>query len=130
LVAVPFKPSATPLGGRAHHRLGADDATCTRAVVDDERLPETLRQRLADQARRDVGDPRGGRRDDEAHRPCRVGLRARRLRQRQPRQRCGMVRDWMKAGGFEPKVMMEIGNFDSIRNLVATCAMSAGSSRR
>jgi DNA-binding transcriptional LysR family regulator len=31
-----------------------------------------------------------------------------------------MVRGWMKAGGFEPKVVTEIGNFDSIRNLVAT----------
>lgn len=30
-----------------------------------------------------------------------------------------MVRSWLRAGGFEPKVIMEIGNFDAIRNLVA-----------
>lgn len=30
-----------------------------------------------------------------------------------------MVRAWLKAGGFEPQVIMEIGHFDAIRNLVA-----------
>lgn len=30
-----------------------------------------------------------------------------------------MVRAWLRGGGFEPKVVMEIGNFDAIRNLVA-----------
>lgn len=30
-----------------------------------------------------------------------------------------MVRAWLRAGGFDAKVMMEIGNFDAIQNLVA-----------
>lgn len=30
-----------------------------------------------------------------------------------------MVRTWLRAGGFEPKVVMEISSFDAIRNLVA-----------
>jgi DNA-binding transcriptional LysR family regulator len=30
-----------------------------------------------------------------------------------------MVRRWLRAGGFEPRVIMEVGNFDAIRNLVA-----------
>ena len=30
-----------------------------------------------------------------------------------------LVRTWLRAGGFEPKVVMEISSFDAIRNLVA-----------
>lgn len=30
-----------------------------------------------------------------------------------------MARRWLRTAGFEPKVIMEVGNFDAIRNLVA-----------
>lgn len=30
-----------------------------------------------------------------------------------------MARRWLRAAGFEPKVIMEVGSFEAIRNLVA-----------
>ena len=41
--------------GRAHDRLGADVATGTRPVLDDELLTEPLRQPLPHRARGDIG---------------------------------------------------------------------------
>ena len=63
------------VGGRAHDRLGADIAAGARPVLDDELLAEPLRQPLADQARDDVVRAAGGKADDDAHRPRRIGLR-------------------------------------------------------
>ncbi len=60
---------------RAHDRLGGDIAAGARPVFDDELLAEPLRQPLADQARDDVGRAAGGKADDDAHRPRRIGLR-------------------------------------------------------
>ena len=61
---------------RVHDRLGGQVAARSRPVLDEELLAEPLRQRLRQQACRDV-DPAAGREaDDEADRPCRVGLRS------------------------------------------------------
>jgi hypothetical protein len=45
------------VGRRIHDQFGADIAGGTRPVLDDERLAEPLRERLADQACSDVGAP-------------------------------------------------------------------------
>ena len=47
--------SVWPSGGRMHDRLGGDVAAGAGPILDDERLAETLRQPLTDQAREDVG---------------------------------------------------------------------------
>src|SRR5262249_40902840 len=48
------------VGGSARDRLQCEIAAGARPVVDDHRLAEPLRQRLADQARDDVGRAAGG----------------------------------------------------------------------
>src|SRR5262245_61402921 len=58
-----------------HDRLGADVGAATRPVVDYELLAESLRQPLADQARRDVVRAGGRDRHDQTHRPRWIGLR-------------------------------------------------------
>ena len=63
------------VGGRAHDGFGGDIAGGARPVLDDEWLAEPLRQPLADQAREDVIRATGGKADDQAHRPRRIGLR-------------------------------------------------------
>ena len=60
---------------RTHDRLGGDIAAGARPVLDDEWLAEPLRQPLTDQAREDVVRAAGGKADDDAHRPRRIGLR-------------------------------------------------------
>src|SRR5262249_12346605 len=61
---------------RAHDCFGGDIAAGARPILDDEWLAETLRQRLTDQACKEVR--RAARRlaDDQVHRPCRIGLRS------------------------------------------------------
>ena len=59
---------------RAHDRFGADIGAGARPVVDDEWLPEPLRQPLSDQASDDVGSAAGSEADDDAHRPRRIAL--------------------------------------------------------
>ena len=85
---------------RAHDRLGADIAAGARPVLDDEWLAEPLRQPLADQARDDVGAAAGGKADDDAHRPRRIGLRPRDARDGRQRgsARCQMQKS--TAGKF------------------------------
>src|SRR5262252_5985543 len=61
--------------GRVHDRLGADIAGSSWSVLDDELLAEPLRQPLSYQACHDVGATGGGKSDDDAHRPRRIGLR-------------------------------------------------------
>ena len=67
---------------RAHDRLGGDIAACARPVLDDELLAEPLRQPLTDQTREDVVRAAGGKADDDAHRPRRIGLRPSEARSR------------------------------------------------
>src|SRR5262249_57081054 len=66
--------------GRAHDGLGGDIAAGAGAVLDDERLAEPFRQKLADQPRHDVDVVARGESDDDVHRPARIGLRLRRRR--------------------------------------------------
>ena len=63
------------VGRRTHDRLGANIVAGARPVLDDEWLAEPLRQPLSHQAREDVGRAAGGKADDDAHRPRRIGLR-------------------------------------------------------
>src|SRR6516225_8151517 len=70
------------VGGRTRDRLGGDFPLGTRAVLDDEGLPEALGEPLADQAREDVGRAAGRKANDDAHRSRRIGLRPGDLRYR------------------------------------------------
>jgi len=60
---------------RSQSGLGADIARSASAVLDDELAAETLREPLCHHARNDVGGAPGGKADDDAHRPRRIGLR-------------------------------------------------------
>src|SRR5262249_56736006 len=62
-------------GRSAHDGLGSNMAGGTRPVLDDERLPKPLRQRLTNQPRSCVGRAAAGKSDDDAHRPAWVALR-------------------------------------------------------
>src|SRR5258708_1480332 len=71
-----------------------------RAVLYDERLVKPLGQPLTDQTRDDVCPATGRQADDDAHRPCRVGLRPDDARDD---GRCGNARGQMQklpAGKF------------------------------
>src|SRR5262249_598499 len=61
--------------GRAHTRLGGDIAVATWPVLHDELLAEPLREPLSHQACGDVTCAAGGKADNDAHRPRRIGLR-------------------------------------------------------
>ena len=80
------------VGGRAHDGFGGDIAGGARPVLDDEWLAEPLRQPLAHQAREDVIRGTGGKADDQAHWPSRIGLRPRDARDGRKRgsARCQM----------------------------------------
>jgi hypothetical protein len=71
---------------------GADVAAGAGPVLDDEGLPQPLRQPLPDQPRRDVDPAAGGKACDDPHRAGRIFLR-----RRAPRQRRGGERG---RGGF------------------------------
>src|SRR5262249_42321866 len=60
-----------------HYAFGADIAAGARSVLNDEWLPESLRQRLTNEARDGVSCLAGGKGNDDPHRPRRVGLRPR-----------------------------------------------------
>ena len=64
------------VGRRTHDLPGADVATATRPVLDEEGLSEALRQPLTHQAPKDVVGSAGSYRYDDAHRPRRIGLGA------------------------------------------------------
>src|SRR5437667_7898402 len=66
---------------RIHDQLRTNIAAGSWPVLDDKLLAETLRQPLADQTSADVGRSAGGKWDDDAHRPGRVGLRPSEARQ-------------------------------------------------
>src|ERR1700730_13908516 len=61
----------------SYDSLSTDIAARTRSVLYDELLAKPLPQHLADQARVQIGRATGGKADDEAHRPRRIGLRPR-----------------------------------------------------
>src|SRR5215204_7329366 len=58
----------------ARDRLGCQVGGGARAVLDDERLTEALRQPLTDQPRSDVGAAGRRKADDDSHRSCWIGL--------------------------------------------------------
>jgi hypothetical protein len=62
--------------------LGGDITTSAGPVLNDEGLPEMLRQPLSDQPRDDVVTATGSEAHDDAHRPRRIGLRPREARYR------------------------------------------------
>src|SRR6516225_7790371 len=66
-----------PVRGRAHDCFGSDISAGPRTVLDHERLTETLRQPLSQQARGNVRPAAGGLPDNDAHRPRWKGLRPR-----------------------------------------------------
>src|SRR5262245_27725331 len=68
------------VGRRAHDRLGRDIGAGARPILDNEWLAQPLLQPLSDHARADVSGAAGGETDDDAHRPRRIGLRARHAR--------------------------------------------------
>src|SRR5262245_25166388 len=88
------------IGGCLHDRLGTDIAAGTRPVLDDEWLAEPFRKPLTHQAREDVGRPTGGKTDDDAHRPRRIGLRPRDPRHRRERGRTRCQVQKLSAGKF------------------------------
>ena len=65
------------IGRRANDGFGGDVAAGAQTVLDDEGLPEALRQRLANDARQDVDDAAGSEPGDDPNRPRRIGLRPR-----------------------------------------------------
>src|SRR5262245_48780979 len=64
-----------------HDAFSADVAAGTRSVLNDEWLPEPLRQRLTHEAGDGVGCLACRKLDDDAHRSRRIGLRPRNARQ-------------------------------------------------
>jgi hypothetical protein len=68
------------IGGRTHDGLGSDIAAGARPVLNDELLTELLGEPLTYYARDDVNRLAGGKSDDDAHRPRRIGLRPRETR--------------------------------------------------
>ena len=57
------------VGRRVDDGIGGDIAAGARAVVDDDILPEPLRQRLLQDARDDIGRQTGCETDDQVQRP-------------------------------------------------------------
>src|SRR5262249_41363683 len=83
------------IGYRAEHRLHADIAARAGPVLDDELLPQMIRQILADNARDDVVGAARRKRDDPVYRPRRISFRPR--DPRDGRQR-GSARGQMQEG--------------------------------
>ena len=62
--------------GCPHDRLGSNAAAGAGVVLDDNRLPKSLRQPLPDQSRDDIGRATGAKAFDQVHRPRGKALRA------------------------------------------------------
>jgi hypothetical protein len=71
---------------RLRDEVGADAAAGPGAIVDDDRLPELLRELVGDEPRDDVGRATRRERNDEPDRLRRIVLRCRELRQRDHRR--------------------------------------------
>jgi len=79
------------IGGRHRHRLGADGARGTAAVVDHEGMAEGLAQPVGPGPADDVGGAARGIRQDQLHRfvrPGALGTRAEPAEDRGGRERC------------------------------------------
>jgi hypothetical protein len=74
LMDIERRNNGEPVRRCPHDAFGADIAAGARSVLNDERLPESLQQRLAHKPRDGVGCLAGRKRDDDAHRPRRIGL--------------------------------------------------------
>src|SRR5262249_6416832 len=62
------------IGGRLRDGVGPNVCTRARSILDDERLPQTLGQPLADQARRHIGRASRWKSHDDAGRPRRIAF--------------------------------------------------------
>src|SRR5262245_9125897 len=84
----------------SHDGFGPYVATGPRPILNYERLAEPLRQPLSYQACHDVGATSGGKADDYAHGPARIGLRPSETRggRQRGRARCQMQK--LSAGKF------------------------------
>src|SRR5262249_20961399 len=83
------------IGGGTHDRLCADVGACSRPVLDDKWLAESLRQPLSDQAREDVDRIARGTRYDNAHQSGGVRLRPSDARDRRQRgNACGQTQEF------------------------------------
>src|SRR5215467_12638626 len=65
------------IGGRVNDRLGSANAATSRPVLNYELMVEALREPLGNQTRYDIGRATSLKPDYDAHRPRRIGLRAR-----------------------------------------------------
>src|SRR5450755_4218581 len=63
------------VGRRTDDDLGADIAGSARPILNEQWLAKPLRQPLTDKARQNVARTTGGKADDDADRPRRIGLR-------------------------------------------------------
>ena len=72
-----------------HDAFGADIVAGTRSVLNDEWLPEPLRQRLTHEPRDGVGGLACRKGDDDPHQPRRIGLRPSKARRERKRGRAG-----------------------------------------
>ena len=70
------------VGLRADHGFGCEIVACTRAVLDDELLPEPLRQPVAEDTRQNVGGTARRITDDDARIAVRIIRSLRRRRER------------------------------------------------
>jgi hypothetical protein len=85
---------------RSHHRFRREIAAGARPILDDERLTETFREPLADQARIGVVDAARRKSGNDAHRPVREGLRPREGRRGRKRGRARGDMEKSTAGKF------------------------------
>ena len=79
------KEERVPVGRRTRDGLQRQIAAGARPVVDDDRLAQPLRHRLANEARNDIGCAASGDKNDQADGPRWVGLR--RCHERETRER-------------------------------------------
>src|SRR5215467_12433809 len=104
-----------------HDAFSADVAAGTRSVLNDEWLPEPLRQRLTHEARDGVGCLACRKLDDDAHRPRRTDLRPSEARQHRQR---GCARGQMQkisAGKFHLEPPSRFTSFDHLVGAGAQC---------
>src|SRR5215467_2678313 len=123
------KKKRVAVGRSARDRLECEIAAGARPVVDDHRLAEPLRQRLADQAPNDVGRAAGRNEDDQGHRPHWVGLGPRHSRDRRQHGSAGRQMEKSSAGEFHSitsSALASSGRKGSARQLSARLKLHVG----